>query len=264
MGLAAAALLMLPEFAAAQFPPPPPPAGSAPAVRDRWPETQRPQAEPIQPQTQKPAPARRPQAQTNPDGSPAAKPAPKQAAQPRPPAGANVVACTGVFAKDSTHLKIAIKYDSRNVAYGPVDGPDGSKISATILFPNDPKRRLEVLWNNEGSRADTSVIAINGRSQWVAPKGLKLGTPLAALEKSNGKPFKLTGLAADGTASVVSWDGGGLSSLPGGCKVGMRLAADAKAPEDARKAVAGGKEFLSSDAAIRAVRPTVVEILIGY
>jgi hypothetical protein len=108
------------------------------------------------------------------------------------------------------------------------------------------------------------VIAINGRSQWVAPKGLKLGLSIAALEKTNGKPFKLTGFGADGTASVLSWEGGGLSSLSGGCKVGMRLAADAKAPEEARKAAEGAKEFLSNDAAMRATRPTVVEILIGY
>jgi hypothetical protein len=108
------------------------------------------------------------------------------------------------------------------------------------------------------------VIAINGRSQWSAPKGIKLGLSLAALEKANGKPFKLTGFGADGAASVAGWDGGALSELPGGCKVGMRLIADKKAPEAARKALAADKEFLSNDAAVRALKPTVGEILIGY
>jgi hypothetical protein len=169
-----------------------------------------------------------------------------------------------VFGKDSTHLKLAVKYDSRNVVFGQVDGPDGSKIPASILFPNDPKRRLEVLWNNEAARADTQVIAINGKSQWSAPKGLKLGLTVAALEKMNGRPFKVSGFGADGAASVVGWEGGSLTSLPGGCKVGMRLFADPKSAEAARSAVAGDKELLSNDAGLRAVKPTVGEILIGY
>jgi hypothetical protein len=257
VGLLAAAMVLLPGLAAAQFPPPP---GPPPPVSDRWPDPPRPQAEPIRPQPQQRAPTPRPAPQARPKSDGDAQP--KRAAQPRTPA--NVLTCSGVFAKDSTHLKLALKYDSRNVAYGPVDGPDGSKINASILFPNDPKRRLEVLWNNDAGRSDTSVIAINGRSQWVAPRGLRLGMTIAAVEKINGKPFKLTGFAADGSTSVSTWDGGKLSSLPGGCKVGMRLAPDAKAPDDARKAVAGGKGFLSSDAALRAVRPAVIEILIGY
>lgn len=247
--------------AAAQFPPPPPPPGSPPPVRDRWPEPpRRTEPAPQQAAPQEAAPSRRPAPPAaREDGD--AKPTVKSAASA---AAANVVVCGGVFAKDSTHLKLAIKYDSRNVVYGQVDGPDGSKIDATILFPNDPRRRLEVLWNNEASRSDTSVIAINGRSQWLAPKGLKLGMTLAQLEKANGRPFKLGGFGADGTASVAGWENGALAKLPGGCKVGVRLAADPKAPDEARRSAAGDKEFMSNDAALRALKPTVVEVLIGY
>ena len=133
-----------------------------------------------------------------------------------------------------------------------------------MLYPNDPKRRLEVVWGNEAARTDTSVIVITGRSQWTAPKGLKLGLSLAALEKANGRPFKLSGFDANGNASVVSWEGGALGTLPGGCKIGMRLAADSKAPEAARAAVTGDKQFASNDTALRAAKPAVSEILIGY
>jgi hypothetical protein len=148
------------------------------------------------------------QAKTSPDGeelldTPAKKPAAAAAAAP-----ALTVACSGPFAKDSSHLKLAIKYDSRNLTFGEVDGPEGSKIPGTILFPNDPKRRLEVIWAKEGARSETSVIAINGKSQWSAPKGMKLGLPLAALEKANGRPFKLSDVDADGTQGVAGWEGG--------------------------------------------------------
>ena len=270
----AAAIAAVPGVAWAQFPPPP--GSPAPTVQDRWPEPSRPpaaeparpqadparpQADPARPQPQRPA--RRPAtAETKPeqDRDAPPRPAPRPAAAPTP---ANVVACNGVFAKDSGHLKLAIKYDSRNITYGQVDGPEGSKLNASIIYPNDPRRRLEVLWNNDASRSDTSIIAINGRSQWVAPKGLKLGLPLAALEKANGRPFKLSKFDKDG-ASVVGWEGGALSTLPGGCKVGVRLAADQRAPDEARSAAGADKELLSNDPNVRALKPTIVEILIGY
>jgi hypothetical protein len=192
---------------------------------------------------------------------------PAAAAAPKPKAVAaptTAIACSGVFAKDSTHLKLAVKYDSRNIVYTDVDGPDGSKIKASVLYPNDPKRRLEVLWNNDAARSDTSVIAINGQSQWSAPKGLKLGMTLAALEKVNGRPFKLSGFGADGTASIAGWEGGALGALPGGCKVGGRLTIDSKTPADVRTAIEGDKELLSNDASLKAVKLTVGELLIGY
>jgi hypothetical protein len=261
--LAAIIVAALTGTAFAQFAPPP---GTQAPVQDRWPEPPKaPEAAP--PPAAQPAPRRAP-AQARPalDGeealqTPAAAPAPVKRPAPAP---ANVVACSGVFAKDSTHMKLAIKYDSRNVTFGQVDGPDGSRIPGTILFPNDPRRRLEVLWANEAGRSETSVIAINGKSQWSAPKGMKLGMPLAALEKANGRPFKVSGFGADGTAGVAGWEEGALGTMPGGCKVGMRLAADSKAPKEAREALAGDKEFSSNDASLRALKPTVVEILIGY
>ena len=253
-----------------------PPGAPAPTVQDRWPEPTRP------PQAAQPAPAR---PQSQPAQSPAAQEAPPKRQQTSPfikddppePAGtqarpaapaaprapATVVACNGIFAKDTGHLKLALRFDSRNLVYGPVDGPDGTKINATILYPNDARRRLEVLWNNEAGRNDVAIIAINGKSQWVAPKGLKLGLAIAALEKANGKPFKLSGFGADGAASVLGWEGGALASLPGGCKVGMRLLADSKSSEDTRGAAAD-KEYLSNDPNVRALKPTVGEILIGY
>jgi hypothetical protein len=260
-GLTAMILAGLPSVAAAQFPPPPPPAASS--VQDRWPDPPQPQtAAPSRPPAQPAAPKKKPapaNADASPDGDAAPKPAPKPAAS-----ASNVLTCGGVFGKDSTHLKLAVKYDSRNIVFGDVDGPDGGKIKASILFPNDPRRRLEVIWNNDTARTDMSVIAINGKSQWIAPKGLKLGLTLPALEKANGRPFKVGGFGADGSASVSGWDGGALSALPGGCKVGIRLVADSKASPDARSAAAGDKEFLSNDATVLALKPSVGEILIGY
>jgi len=185
----------------------------------------------------------------------------------RPPKGggapARQIACSGPFAKDSSHIRLAQVFSSQNVAFIEVDGPAKSKLMASVLFPKDAKRRLEVLWINNTTRTTTQVIAINGQSSWSAPLGLRLGLQMAALEKLNKKPFKITGFGGDG-AEVASWEGGALGSAPGGCKLGLRMVMDQRAPEDARNKMAAAKELQSSDADVRAVRASVAEILIGY
>jgi hypothetical protein len=179
-------------------------------------------------------------------------------------ANARVVACSGAFSKDSSHLRLAMTFDTKNVTYTDVDSSTGSKVPASVLFPSDPKRRLEVWWANAAARNTTYLIVINGKSTWTAPGGMKLGLTLAQLEKLNHKPFKLKGFDKDGTATVSDWDGGLLATLAGGCKSGMSLQADPKAPADAVAALTADKEYSSSDPAMRAVKPAVSEILIGY
>ena len=187
-----------------------------------------------------------------------AAPAPRSA----PAESARAIACSGVFAKDSSHMKLATRFDSRNVVFTEVDGPEGSKPMASVLFPKDPKRRLEVWWDNEAARSGTYLIVINGQSTWSAPKGLKLGLALAALERLNGKPFKLNGFGKGNEASVSDWQGGALEQLTGGCKVGVSLRADPKAAPAAIEQAAA--ELASTEAAIKAIKPAVSEIIIGY
>jgi len=63
---------------------------------------------------------------------------------------------------------------------------------------------------------------------------------------------------------VSDWDGGALASLPGGCKSGVSLRADAKVPADTIAALAADKEYSSEDPEMRTAKPAVSEILIGY
>lgn len=190
---------------------------------------------------------------------PAATQAPKRKPHALP---GRSVACGGAFAKDSSHLKLATAYKSENVVYMEVDASEGKKLMASVLFPKDPKQRLEVWWENEDTRSGTYLIVINGKSTWGAPKGLKLGLQLAALERLNHKPFKLRGFSKGSNASVSDWQGGALGSLAGGCKVGVFLRADPKAPPNAIERATA--ELASNDDAIKAVKPAIAEIIIGY
>ena len=167
-------------------------------------------------------------------------------------------------ARNSNHLRLAMTFDYKNVTFADVDADGGTKVKASIVFPNDPKRRLEVWWSNPAERSGIYLIDIKGKSTWGAPGGMRLGLNLVQLEKLNQKPFKLKGFDKNGVATVSDWDDGALASLPGGCKSGVSLTADPKASPDAVSALSADKEYSSSDPAIRAVKPTVSEILIGY
>jgi hypothetical protein len=200
-------------------------------------------------------------------GAPAAAAAPATPAdRAKPNSGASIhtVACgSGAFSQDSSSLKLAMVFDSSNLTYQDVDF-NGTKVGASILYPKDPKRRLEVWWQNPANRSGTYLILINGKSTWGGPNGLKLGLMLPELEKLNHKPFKLKGFDKDGTATVSDWDGGALAKVPGDCKTGVSLQPDSKAAPDAIAALTADKEYSSNDAEMRALKPRVSEILIGY
>jgi len=177
---------------------------------------------------------------------------------------ARAVACSGAFGKNSSHLKLAMAFEPQNVTYGEVNAASATKVMASVLFANDPKRRLEVWWSKPQSRSETHLIVINGKSNWIAPGQLRLGLTLAELEKLNRKPFKLLGFDKDNVAALSDWDGGQLAAFPGGCKIAVSMRPDPKAPAAALSGLPAEQEFTSADAAMRAVNPTVSEILIGY
>jgi hypothetical protein len=182
---------------------------------------------------------------------------------PAAPATPHTVACSESFGKDSNHLKLAMSFGFRNVTATKVEAKDGTKVAASVIFPDDPQQRLEVWWKN-GSSSGTYLIVINGQSDWIAPGGVRLGLTLAELEKLNHKSFKLKGFDKDGIAAISDWGGGELASLAGGCNNGVSLRADPKVSAKIIGALSPNKEYASSNPQMRAAKPTVSEILIGY
>jgi hypothetical protein len=175
-----------------------------------------------------------------------------------------VVTCDGVFGRDSSQTKLAMAFQSRNVTFTQVDAASSGKTMASVVFAKDPKRRLEVWWSKPSNRSDTHLIVINGTSEWTGPGELRLGLTLAELERVNGKPFKLSGFDKSNVATLSNWNGGTLASLAGGCKVGISLRAASTAAASAISVLPADREFSSGDAALRAVNPTVSEILVAY
>jgi len=158
--------------------------------------------------------------------------------------------------------KLAMGFGFRNVTATDVEA-NGTKVAASVIFPDDPQQRLEVWWKNANS-SGIYLIVIAGKSEWTAPGGLRLGLTLAELEKLNHKSFKLKGFDKNGAATISDWGGGELASLSGGCNAGLSLRADPKVSAKITGALSPNKEYASSNPQIRAVKPSVIEILIGY
>jgi hypothetical protein len=156
-----------------------------------------------------------------------------------------------------------MSFGFRNVTATDVKDKDGTKVAASVIFPDDPQQRLEVWWKDATS-GGTHLIVITGQSDWTAPGGLRLGLALAELEKLNHKSFKLKGFDKNGVATISDWGGGELASLAGGCNSGVSLRADPKVSAKIIGALSPNKEYASSNSQMRAAKPTVSEILIGY
>jgi hypothetical protein len=104
-------------------------------------------------------------------------------------------------------------FGTSNVVDEDVDVGDGEMQPATFLFPQDPERRIEILWKDPDRRANPSSAEIRGKkSRWHGVHGVSLGTTLTELQQINGRPFSFA-LVNDGTDmadELISWHGGSL------------------------------------------------------
>ena len=55
-----------------------------------------------------------------------------------------MVACSGIFAKDSDHLKLTTAFGSKNITFSDVEANDGSKVPASAQQFQEPARSVVV------------------------------------------------------------------------------------------------------------------------
>jgi hypothetical protein len=179
-------------------------------------------------------------------------------------ASSRLIKCEGPFGRNAGHADLVKAFGSKNVVDQEIDGVEGQKIKASVLYPDDPKARLEFVWSDEKARRRPTLIRATDQSAWATANGIRIGTALAEIEQMNGKPFKLSGFDKDRVATLSDWNGGQLATLAGGCKVGISLRADSKTAASTLSTLPADRSFTSSDTALRAANPTVSEILVAY
>jgi hypothetical protein len=167
------------------------------------------------------------------------------------------------FAKDSSHERLVAAFGKDNVTIVQEPGPKGMPPNVkSVIYPKDAKRRLEVSWHDGTSRARPFSFNFEKPSQWVAPKGVRVGTTLEELEKLNGKPFHIAGFGGlrDGMAMFT----GALDKAPGGCSVGGSLETTVKLPKRTMDKISGDDDFPSTHPIVRQAKPRLHQVDVVY
>lgn len=185
-------------------------------------------------------------------------------------AGPELLGCRGPFAKDASAATLVAAFGAANVAHEDLDVGEGFTEPGTVIFKSDGKRRIEVFWHDSETRSRPSRIIVHEPSAWrVALPGdstasLGIGTELATVEAANRKPFTLNGFGWDGAGYVGEWSGGRLTKLDGGCSLSLRFGPSPQARPAALAKVSGDKPFASNAPGMRAVKPRIEQISLGW
>ena len=158
-----------------------------------------------------------------------------------------------------TYDALAQRFGAENIVNQTLPGPEGESYEATVLFPNDPGRRLEVHWYDVSARARISEVSVSGEmSDWRGPQGLALGQGIEEVERANGRAFQIYGFGWDYGGNVSDWNGGAFAPQ-GGCLTRVQFYARTN-----DTSVMGDTPFLSDLPAMRAAQPRVSQMAIGF
>jgi hypothetical protein len=119
---------------------------------------------------------------------------------------------------------LARTFASGELREAPVEVGEGETRPGTLVVPDDPRRRLSVVWANPAGPERSTWLMVDGASRWTGYRDIGIGTDLRTLERLNGRPFVLAGFAWDYGGTVLDWRGGGLASTATErCRLILRL-----------------------------------------
>lgn len=170
--------------------------------------------------------------------------------------------CGAPFTREATPATLAAVFGRENVIPETVDGPEGTQVNVTAIYPNDPTRRIEVVFRNEEERTDLSAVMVSSpESRWTGPGGVRIGDGIEAVRQANGVAFDVMGFQWDYGGFVADWKGGKLGGA-NGCAATVRLS---PISESLPAEIVGDGVLPSSDLpAMRAAQPEVSSFGINW
>jgi hypothetical protein len=176
----------------------------------------------------------------------------------------------GPIRSDATRADLDRLFGKTNVQDRPVDTGEGEE-DATVVFPNVPTAALAIFWQDD--RMVRVMVCYQREAspcKWHTENGVSLGTSLQQLEKLNGRAFQIEpwGYHLDG--NISSWLGGKLASIFGWqLRLGLyfREGPTSDSPQQVKLLDEINRQKrspLSSDLAVRQLRPTVVRMRMDF
>jgi hypothetical protein len=175
--------------------------------------------------------------------------------------------CRGPITRDASRSDLVATFGAGNVADEDLDVGEGEIEPGTVIYPDHPTRRVEILWHDSGRQQRPRWVRIGEPSEWVVG-GLRAGMDLRRVESLNGREFSLYGFEWDYAGTVASWNGGRLDRTGDDCRILARFAP----PEDGAAlegfegdpSLSGETVHSSRESLMRELNPTIYELLIIF
>jgi hypothetical protein len=169
--------------------------------------------------------------------------------------------CAAPFGADATGASLASVFGAENLVAEKQPATDGITLDIVAIYPNDPKKRIAVQFQNVEARTGLiSAEVKNLESQWVGPGDIQTGENIQAVEAANGAPFELHGFGWDYGGYVADWKGGKLAAPAPKCRTLMRFESSSSDPA----VVGDGPPKASNLPAMQAAAPRVVSFGIAW
>jgi hypothetical protein len=160
------------------------------------------------------------------------------------------------------------QFGQANVHQATIPLGEGDNADGTVVYSDDPTKRLEVVWKDQTRRQPATIIVKGTESVWAIAPGISLGTSLVEIERLNGGPFTLAGFGFDYSGTIVEWQGGRLASLRTRLpRAFIRLepvgpGSPSRQIDEAQ--VRGDREFSSGFGPMQRLNPGVYEFIVSY
>lgn len=143
---------------------------------------------------------------------------------PQPNLGApERVACEGVFGKDVTLEQIIERFGKDNVVpHTQVVSIEGEPLYGTLVYPDDPQRKIAYQWFDEDNSRFVAHVALP--PTLATPGGLYVGQTLAEVVELNGERISMSGFWWDYGGYPFLHEGGKLWDEDADCLPILRLA----------------------------------------
>jgi hypothetical protein len=123
----------------------------------------------------------------------------------------------GPITAATTHADLDTLFGKENVRDGGFENSDLPE-AATVVLGNDTSAALAITWDKEhASNIHICFGTQTGPCRWRTASGIRIGLPLAELQKLNEKSFQVAGFGSEGEGTVVSWRHGMLEEDPSAC-----------------------------------------------
>ncbi len=165
------------------------------------------------------------------------------------------------------------RFGAANVRRTDIHLAEGEFVAGTALYPDDPTRKLEIVWKDDFRSAPARIYLRGESSEWRTAAGLSLGSTLSEIEELNGGSFVMVGFGWDYSGTILHCGEGALTELgwlgPSGeirdRTLVVRLQpppGEEGVPLEQYRRVAGDREFLSSHPDLQKIQPRVYEMIV--